>query len=107
MTHELVKRDYIYKGRVLDLSISRFVSAHSGEVDIEVIHHNGGAGAHLGRHVSPEGVVCLDCGSGGNTFEPFRFQISQQVLHHLSRLGAPPRTSAFLCHCNSRAAELM
>jgi ADP-ribose pyrophosphatase len=45
MTHELVKRDYKYKGRILDLSVSRFVSAHSGEVDIEVIHHNGGAGA--------------------------------------------------------------
>ena len=45
MTHELVRRDYIYKGRILDLSVSRFVSARSGEVDIEVIHHNGGAGA--------------------------------------------------------------
>src|ERR1044071_942110 len=45
MTHELIKRDYKHKGRVLDLSLSRYVSAHSGEVDIEVVHHNGGAGA--------------------------------------------------------------
>lgn len=45
MTHELIKRDYIHKGRVLSLSISRYQSANSGEVDIEVVHHNGGAGA--------------------------------------------------------------
>jgi ADP-ribose pyrophosphatase len=44
MVHELTKRDYIYRGRVLDLSISRFQSARKGEVDIEVVHHNGGAG---------------------------------------------------------------
>ncbi|HKS42165.1 MAG TPA: NUDIX hydrolase [Blastocatellia bacterium] len=45
MTHELIKRDYIHQGKVLSLSISRYQSAHSGEVDIEVVHHNGGAGA--------------------------------------------------------------
>src|SRR5213080_1385654 len=56
MTHELVKRDYIYKGRVLDLSISRFVSARSGEVDIETVHHNGGAGALA---VFDDGTVAL------------------------------------------------
>lgn len=56
MTHELVNRDYKYKGRVLDLSVSRFVSAHSGEVDIEVIHHNGGAGALA---VYEDGTVAL------------------------------------------------
>jgi ADP-ribose pyrophosphatase len=56
MTHELVKRDYLYKGRILDLSISRFVSAHSGEVDIEMIHHNGGAGALA---VFDDGAVAL------------------------------------------------
>ena len=56
MTHELVKRDYKYKGRVLDLSVSRFVSAHSGEVDIEVVHHNGGAGALA---VFDDGTVAL------------------------------------------------
>jgi len=43
--HELVKREYLYKGRILDLSLSRYESARCGEVDIEVIHHNGGAGA--------------------------------------------------------------
>jgi ADP-ribose pyrophosphatase len=45
MAHELVKRDYIYRGRVFDLSVSRFQSAEKGEVDIELVHHNGGAGA--------------------------------------------------------------
>ena len=45
MTHELIKRDYIHQGKVLSLSISRYQSARSGEVDIEVVHHNGGAGA--------------------------------------------------------------
>ncbi|MGA9768695.1 MAG: NUDIX hydrolase [Blastocatellia bacterium] len=45
MTHELIKREYIHRGRVLSLSISRYQSARSGEVDIEVVHHNGGAGA--------------------------------------------------------------
>ena len=45
MTHELIKREYVHKGKILDLSISRYNSARSGEVDIEVIHHNGGAGA--------------------------------------------------------------
>ena len=39
-----MRRDYKYRGRILDLSVSRFVSARSGEVDIEVVHHNGGAG---------------------------------------------------------------
>src|ERR1044072_438180 len=45
MTHELIRREYIHRGKILDLSISRYLSARSGEVDIEVIHHNGGAGA--------------------------------------------------------------
>jgi ADP-ribose pyrophosphatase len=45
MTHELIKRDYVHKGRVLDLSLSRFQSATKGEVTIEIVHHNGGAGA--------------------------------------------------------------
>jgi ADP-ribose pyrophosphatase len=45
MAHELIKRNTLYRGRVFDMSISRFQSARSGEVDIELIHHNGGAGA--------------------------------------------------------------
>ncbi len=45
MSHELIKRDYIHRGRVLDLSLSRFNSAEKGEIEIEVVHHNGGAGA--------------------------------------------------------------
>jgi len=44
MSHELIKREYLYRGRVLDLSRSRFVSEAKGEVDIEIVHHNGGAG---------------------------------------------------------------
>ncbi len=45
MAHELIKRDYIFQGKVLDLSLSRYQSAARGEVTIEVVHHNGGAGA--------------------------------------------------------------
>ena len=45
MAHELIKRDYKFRGRVLDLSLSRFQSLAKGEVTIEVVHHNGGAGA--------------------------------------------------------------
>src|SRR2546425_230382 len=45
MSHELIKRDYIHRGRVFDVSVSRFNSAGKGEVDIEVVHHTGGAGA--------------------------------------------------------------
>jgi ADP-ribose pyrophosphatase len=45
MAHELIERNYIYRGRVLDLSLSRFRSVAKGEVTIEVVHHNGGAAA--------------------------------------------------------------
>jgi ADP-ribose pyrophosphatase len=45
MAHELIKRDYVYKGKILDLSVSKFRSAKAGEVEIEIVHHNGGAGA--------------------------------------------------------------
>jgi len=44
MSHELIKRDYVYKGKILDLSKSRFMSEGKGEVEIEIVHHNGGAG---------------------------------------------------------------
>ncbi len=43
MSHELIKRDFIYRGRILDLSISRFQSETKGEVELEIVHHNGGA----------------------------------------------------------------
>lgn len=45
MSHELIEREYIYRGKILDLSLSRFNSEAKGTVEIEVIHHNGGAGA--------------------------------------------------------------
>jgi ADP-ribose pyrophosphatase len=45
MAHELLERKYLYRGRVLDLSLSRFRSLAKGEVTIEVVHHNGGAAA--------------------------------------------------------------
>lgn len=44
MSHELIKREYKHRGRILDLSVSRFISEAKGEVEIEVVHHNGGAG---------------------------------------------------------------
>jgi ADP-ribose pyrophosphatase len=44
MSHELIECEYVYRGRILDLSRSRFNSEAKGVVEIEVIHHNGGAG---------------------------------------------------------------
>lgn len=44
MSHKLIKREYLYRGKVLDLSRSRFASEAKGEVEIEIVHHNGGAG---------------------------------------------------------------
>jgi ADP-ribose pyrophosphatase len=44
MAHELIKREYVHRGRILDLSLSRFMSETKGEVEIEIVHHNGGAG---------------------------------------------------------------
>jgi ADP-ribose pyrophosphatase len=44
MSHELIKREYVHRGKILDLSRSRFMSEGKGEVEIEIVHHNGGAG---------------------------------------------------------------
>jgi len=44
MSHELIKREYVHRGKILDLSRSRFMSEAKGEVEIEIVHHNGGAG---------------------------------------------------------------
>jgi len=44
MSHELIKREYVHRGTILDLSRSRFMSEAKGEVEIEIVHHNGGAG---------------------------------------------------------------
>jgi ADP-ribose pyrophosphatase len=44
MSHELIKREYVHRGKILDLSRSRFMSKAKGEVEIEIVHHNGGAG---------------------------------------------------------------
>ncbi len=45
MAHELIKREYIHRGRVLDFSLSTFNTADKGEATLEIVHHNGGAGA--------------------------------------------------------------
>jgi ADP-ribose pyrophosphatase len=45
MAHELIDRKYVYRGKVVDLSVSRFRSLAKGEVVLEVVHHNGGAAA--------------------------------------------------------------
>lgn len=44
MSHELTGQNFIHKGRVFDVSLSRFNSEAKGEVEIEIVHHNGGAG---------------------------------------------------------------
>ena len=45
MAHELIKREYIHRGRVLDFSLSTFNTLEKGKVTLEIVHHNGGAGA--------------------------------------------------------------
>jgi len=44
MSHDLIARDYVYRGKILDLSVSRFNSEAKGEVQLEIVHHSGGAG---------------------------------------------------------------
>ena len=44
MSHDLIKREYVHRGKILDVSRSRFLSEAKGEVEIEIVHHNGGAG---------------------------------------------------------------
>jgi ADP-ribose pyrophosphatase len=56
MPHELVGRDDIYRGRVFGVSVSRFQSETKGEVSIEIVHHNGGAGA---LPVFDDGTIAL------------------------------------------------
>jgi ADP-ribose pyrophosphatase len=45
MAYELIGRDQIYSGRVFGVSLGTFQSKTKGEVGIEIVHHNGGAGA--------------------------------------------------------------
>lgn len=45
MAHELIKRDYILRGRVIEVSLSTYNTAAKGEATLEIVHHNGGAGA--------------------------------------------------------------
>jgi ADP-ribose pyrophosphatase len=56
MSHELTKREDIYRGKILDLSLSHFRSESKGEVEIEIVHHNGGAGT---LPVFEDGTVAL------------------------------------------------
>lgn len=56
MSHELTKREYIYRGKILNLSLSRFISEAKGEVEIEIVHHNGGAGT---LPVFEDGTIAL------------------------------------------------
>ena len=44
MSHKLIKREYKHRGKILDLSVSRFSSSAKCDVEIEIVHHNGGAG---------------------------------------------------------------
>lgn len=56
MTHKRLKRTYVHRGSVLDLSLSRFLSEAKGEIEIEIVHHNGGAGT---LPVFEDGTVAL------------------------------------------------
>jgi ADP-ribose pyrophosphatase len=43
MGDRLIHREYLYLGRILDLSLNRYQSEAKGEVEIEIVHHTGGA----------------------------------------------------------------
>jgi ADP-ribose pyrophosphatase len=45
MAHELISRNYVLRGRVIEVSLSTYNTAEKGEVTLEIVHHNGGAGA--------------------------------------------------------------
>ena len=45
MAHELISRNYVLRGRVIEVSLSAYNTAEKGEVTLEIVHHNGGAGA--------------------------------------------------------------
>jgi ADP-ribose pyrophosphatase len=44
MAHELIKRNYVLHGRVIEVSLSTYTTAEKGEATLEIVHHNGGAG---------------------------------------------------------------
>lgn len=56
MAYEIIDRESIYEGKILDLSLTRFKSPTRGEVDIEIVHHNGGAAA---LPVFEDGTIAL------------------------------------------------
>ncbi len=56
MAHELINRNYIHRGRVIGVSLSTYNTAEKGEVMLEIVHHNGGAGA---LPVFEDGTVAL------------------------------------------------
>ena len=56
MAYELIGRDDIYRGKIFGVSLSRFQSKAKGEVGIEIVHHNGGAGA---LPVFEDGTIAL------------------------------------------------
>lgn len=56
MAYEIIDTESIYEGKVLDLSLTRFKTPTRGEVDIEIVHHNGGAAA---LPVFADGTIAL------------------------------------------------
>jgi ADP-ribose pyrophosphatase len=45
MAYELLNRNYLHRGRVIDVSLSTYNTAEKGEATLEIVHHQGGAGA--------------------------------------------------------------
>lgn len=56
MAYEMIDRENIYKGKILDLSLTRFKTPAGGEARIEIVHHNGGAAA---LPVFEDGTIAL------------------------------------------------
>ena len=108
MAYELIKRDYIYRGKILDLSRSRFESATRGEVEIEIVHHNGGAGALpvfedgsialVRQWRYPLGRYSLEISAG--RIEPGQTPEQAAVRELEEEVGYRARTLAKLCEFN-------
>jgi len=80
MSHNLIARDYIYRGKILDVSLSRFNSDAKGEVQLEIVHHNGGAGT---LPLFDDGSIALvRSGEIDDAKSIITLLLAEQVIHH-------------------------
>ena len=80
MSHNLIAIDHIYRGKILDVSLSRFNSDAKGEVQLEIVHHNGGAGA---LPLFDDGSIALvRSGEIDDAKSIITLLLAEQAIHH-------------------------